>query len=92
MTSTHALDRINNRLNGIITPGMVEYAERMCSHLSQDKYYLQLGNLGKTLYLPDGTYGDIIVAVIKQNTIVTVMLARSWKVTTYFRDGKYIPQ
>ena len=90
--STHVYNRINSRLQGLVTDNMVRYALHIADIVGSGKYYVELAKLNRCIHLDcEGNInGDVIVAVIKNNALCTIMLAKSWKIKTYFTDGKYV--
>jgi SMC interacting uncharacterized protein involved in chromosome segregation len=87
--STHAIGRTQNRLNGLVTDEMVQRAAQFASsHNPNQKYYLVLRKFDRPISIPTlDQPGDEIMAVIKHGIVATIMLAKSWRATSYFSDG-----
>ena len=99
MTSSHARDRIDNRLKNLITPielNKLNMATR--ANKSLDKVYIVIKKFGKTITIEEAGYtggngkglrGDALVAVVKLGELTTVMLSHS-KDRKYFSDAPMV--
>lgn len=89
--SIHIYKRINTRLNGLVTNHMVRYALHIASIVDTGKYYVELAKLNDCIHIdcPENVNGDVVLAIIKNNELCTIMLAKSWK-RNYYSDGKYV--
>jgi len=87
--SEHIYNRLNKRLNGLVTNHMVKRALHIASIIGTGKYYIELAKLNDCIHLPEDVNGDVILAIIKDNELCTIMLAKSWK-RNYYSDGKYV--
>ncbi len=65
--STHAQERIQYRLNGIITEGEVKGAVSG-RDFKKGETWLRVKKLPKTIFLPDGVHGDVIYVIVRRAT------------------------
>jgi hypothetical protein len=97
MITSHAVDRIENRLSGIITKDdEVKIVEATQKFTKRDqKYYVIIRKFGRTIHLAEklngqDIYGDCLIAVIKNCEVRTVMMGKSWWHDYFNRDGKLV--
>lgn len=87
----HLYDRINNRLSRLVNAKLIDCAERVATRLPLGKFYVELEKYNRSLHIccPENVNGDALVAIVRDNTLITIMLTKSWR-REYFNDGKYI--
>lgn len=86
----HAVERIQNRLGGLVTAA--EVIEKVSKRgLPKGRSYMQIKKMVYTevsdsSVKPDGiARGNQIVAIIENDEIITVMLRKSWENSGEFR-------
>lgn len=93
--SEHTIERINGRLNGIITEADIKLAEKAARYFeSEKKIYVGIRRFGRTIKIHEAGYvggngtginGNCLVAVIKNGTISTIMVAKEEN-KSYFKS------
>lgn len=85
MITNHAIERITNRLQGIITSADINHAMKVATMVNPRKHYIRIKQLPKTVYLDDSS-GDCITAIVIDNRLVTMMLSHN---NQRWQDGTF---
>ena len=85
MITTHTRERIEYRLDGIVTDADVLEMDKASEHFGTGKHYVNVRDLGRVRWTDD-SIGDTLVCIVCEGKVVTAMLSFA---SQRWDDGKY---
>lgn len=87
MITSHAHKRIRNRLSGIVTSKDIQIMDNASKKWRNGKHYIAIRKLTGYVGI-DGSYGDVLMAIVKDGCVITAMLRGSDQLMSW-TDGQY---